>query len=303
MPTVKRILAATDLSAPGERAVMRAAQLARQWEATLHIVHARPDWNLYARWRPASADAYQQIARRADHLLAELHAKITGEFNLKPRWDSRLGRASDVVTAMVAEHDPHLIVIGAVGEHAGTHNNSLVNSLAASNLGGTALKLARRFTQPLLLVRGEKPTVYTRSIVAVDSASPLARRALLWGSTLVRDGETHLVLAYDIPYLERMPSAATSATQNEALLKQAAEGARATLAELKGVAATGTLLESHAVRGEPVAVVLGEIINHGAQLIVMGNRSLQSTLVLPGGLGTVAFRIADQAPIDVLILS
>jgi len=50
MPILKRILVATDLSAAGHRAVMRAGQLARQWETGLFLVHARPDWNLFARW-------------------------------------------------------------------------------------------------------------------------------------------------------------------------------------------------------------------------------------------------------------
>ena len=57
MPILKRILVATDLSTAGKHAVMRAGQLARQWEAGLFLVHARPDWNLFARSRPASPAA------------------------------------------------------------------------------------------------------------------------------------------------------------------------------------------------------------------------------------------------------
>lgn len=66
MPVLKRILVATDLSAAGQRAVMRAGQLARQWEANLFLVHARPDWNLFSRWRPASQESYQEVATSAD---------------------------------------------------------------------------------------------------------------------------------------------------------------------------------------------------------------------------------------------
>ena len=36
----KRILLATDLSSRGDRALDRALQLAREWQSTLHIVHA-----------------------------------------------------------------------------------------------------------------------------------------------------------------------------------------------------------------------------------------------------------------------
>ena len=62
MPVLKRMLVATDLSAAGERAVMRAGQLARQWEANLFLTHVRPEWNLFSRWRLASQDSYQDVA-------------------------------------------------------------------------------------------------------------------------------------------------------------------------------------------------------------------------------------------------
>jgi nucleotide-binding universal stress UspA family protein len=295
MLNLKRILAATDLSVSGRHAIMRAAQLAKQWGASLHVVHARPDWNLYARWRPASADGYQLIARRADHLLAELQNDVAAEFGVSPQWSSRLGRASDVIAAMVAEHDPNLVVIGARGEHASDE--------AVPRLGGTALKLPTRFGQPLLLVRGASPTVYTRSVVCVDAPTPLARRAVLWGTSLVRGGESHLVHAYYVPYAERMHSRDVSTTEDEGQLKQAADGGKATLAEVKGAAETGVQVQTHAVNGEPVAAVLGEITRRDAQLVVIGKRNLQRSLVLSGALGSVGFRIADQAPVDVLILS
>jgi nucleotide-binding universal stress UspA family protein len=273
---------------------MRAAQLAKQWEASLYIIHARPDWNLYARWRPASADRYQVIARRADHQLAELQAEVTAQFGVKPRWNSRLGRASDIIAAMVADHDPNLVVIGARGEHAFGE---------PVPLGGTALKLPTRIGQPLLLVRGASPTVYARSVVGVDAPSPLARRAVLWGTSLASGGESHLVHAYYIPYAERMRSRGVADTVDETQLKQAAEGAVATLAEVKGAAETGVQVHTHAVNAEPVAALLEEITRHDAQLVVIGKRNLQTSPVLSGPIGSVGFRIADQAPVDVLILS
>jgi nucleotide-binding universal stress UspA family protein len=86
MPVLKHILASTDLSPAGQQAVMRAGQLAQQWQASLHIVHARPDWNLYVRWRPASPDRYQDIARRADYVLSELQSRVKAAFGVTTRW-------------------------------------------------------------------------------------------------------------------------------------------------------------------------------------------------------------------------
>jgi nucleotide-binding universal stress UspA family protein len=41
----------------------------------------------------------------------------------------------------------------------------------------------------------------------------------------------------------------------------------------------------------------------GAQLVVIGKSNIQTPLTPSGAIGSVAFRIADQTPADVLILS
>jgi nucleotide-binding universal stress UspA family protein len=297
---LNRILAATDLSLPGQHAVMRAGQLARQCQATLRIVHARPDWNLYARWRPASPDAYQRIARRTDEQLGALQTQLTSEFGLHPRWDSRLGRASEVITAMASEFDPNLIVIGARGEHSAESGS---DTPYIANTGGTALKLLSRSHQALMLVRVSDASPYTKSVVAVDGPTPLARRAVLWGTSLVRGGETHIVHAYCIPYIERMRSAEGLAPLGDAQLKQATDAAWATLAEVRGAAGTSAKLEAKAVHADPTMATLQETALLGAQLVVIGKSNIQTPLTPSGAIGSVAFRIADQTPADVLILS
>lgn len=78
---------------------------------------------------------------------------------------SRLGKASHVVTALVAELQPHLLVIRARGEHAGRGPDPC--------LGGTALKLLTRVDTPLLIVRGAGATPYSPALVAVDVAAHL----------------------------------------------------------------------------------------------------------------------------------
>jgi nucleotide-binding universal stress UspA family protein len=69
MPVLKRILVATDLSAAGQRAVMRAGQLARQWD----------------------------VARSADEPLRKILAAIRSEFGVQAQCHSRVGKASNVV--------------------------------------------------------------------------------------------------------------------------------------------------------------------------------------------------------------
>jgi hypothetical protein len=67
---------------------------------------------------------------------------------------------------MVAEHDPHLVVIGVRGEHD--------SGEIGPCLGGTALELLTRFEQPLhapqLVVIGKR-----------HPQSPLVRRSMMDG--------------------------------------------------------------------------------------------------------------------------
>jgi nucleotide-binding universal stress UspA family protein len=291
---LNRILAATDLSVAGQHAIWRAGHLASQWQATLRIVHARPDWNLYARWRPASPQAYQLMARRTDEQLGALQAKVTSEFGIQSRWDSRLGRASDVIADMVAEFEPNLIVIGAQGERSAE---------GRSGLGGTAFKLLTRLGQALLLVKTSDATPYTKSVVAVDGPTPLARRVVLWGTSLVRGGDTRIVHAYQIPYVERFRPPEQSQPVTNEQLKQAADAAQAALAEVRGAAEPSAGVDTVSVLADPVIATLRQITQFGAGVVVVGKRNVQTPTVQSGGIGTTAFRIADQSPIDVVILS
>jgi nucleotide-binding universal stress UspA family protein len=295
MPILKRILVATDLSAMGHRAVMRAGQLARQWETGLFLVHARPDWNLFARSRPASPGSDQDIAHSTDKPLREVLTDLEAKFGVQARCDSRPGKASSVIAAMVAEHEPHLVVIGARGEHESDETGPC--------LGGTALKLLTRFEKPLLLVRGATAAVYTTSLVAVDTASALSRRTVLWGSGLVQGGDCHVVHAYDLPDVETIRLRGVTEAVIDGRMRQAHEEATMTVQEVLGAAEGAARLQRHTVRGEPVAAVLAQITRHAPQLVVIGKRGPWAPPAQLGVMGGVGFRIAYHAPVDVLIIS
>jgi nucleotide-binding universal stress UspA family protein len=274
---------------------MRAGQLARQWEASLSIVYAKPEWNLFGRLRGASADGYQDVAQAADRLLCKLLVRLEAEFGVHARCDSRLGRASNLITAMVAEHDPHIVLIGAQGEHS-------FGDLE-SRLGGTALKLLARIERSLLLVKATTAAAYTTSLVAVDSASTLARRATLWASGMVPGGDCHLVHAYDVPFVERMRDRGINQSVIDARVKPIHEEAQ-TIAQTVSGAAEGTArVQIHVERGEPVTTILAAIARYAPQLVVIGKRGVQTSNVHVPPVGSAAFRIAYHAPADVLVLS
>jgi nucleotide-binding universal stress UspA family protein len=297
MPILKRIFVATDLSAAAHRAVMRAGQLARQWNAELFLVHVRPDGYLFARARAASHDRHQDIARYTHKSLREVLPGLEANFGVHARCDSRPGRASTVIAAMVAEHKPHLVVIGARGRHDSGEIGPV--------LGGTALKLLTRLEQPLLLVRTATPTAYTRSLVALDTASTLSRRTVLWGSGLVPGGDCHVLHAYDVPYFEpgRLRGETGAVIEEQRHLRQAYEEAMMGVQETLGAAEGAARVHRQIEHGEPVAMVLTEIALHAPQLVVIGKPDPRVPHVEQGMMGCVGFRIATQALVDVLIIS
>jgi nucleotide-binding universal stress UspA family protein len=296
MPILKRILVATDLSAAAHRAVMRAGQLASQWGANLCLVRARPEWHLFPRGRVTSPVGHQDIGRGADNPLRAVLADLEANFGIHAQCDSRLGRPGNVIAATVAEHDPHLVVIGVRGEHD--------SGEIGPCLGGTALELLTRFEQPLLLVRGAAATAYTTSLVALDAVSDVSQRIVLWGTALVQGGDCHVVHAYDLPYVERLrPGGAVRAViEGQRQMRQAYEEAITSVEEALCATEGAVRLHRHAVRGKPVERILAEIALHAPQLVVIGNRDPPSPHVGQSLVDSVRFRIACHAPADVLVV-
>lgn len=295
MPVLKRILVATDLSAAGRRAVLRAGQLAHQWEASLFLTHVRPDWNLFSRWRPASQDSYQDVTHSSEAPLRQALAELESRFGVHARCDSRLGKASDVIAAQAAEIEPHLLVIGARGEHEA--------STPGPSLGGTAIKLLARLDVPILLVRRDSDSRYSSAVVAVDVPGVPARRAVLWGSGLVGDGDCQVVHAYDVPYVERMRLQQIDEAVIERRMRQSEGAAIATLEDLLGAAEGHAKLHARAVCGEPVCAVLAEVSRAQTDLLVIGKPAPSRPYKEHGAMGGAGFRIAYHAPTDVLVLS
>lgn len=112
---VKLVLAATDLSAVGQRAVEAAAWLARAHEAELHVLHA---------WRIPRA--VQDAAETMDHdeyvAVVEQHRlRALGEFErsveglaIDPTLHLDRGRASDRILGRIEALQPDLVVLGSL---------------------------------------------------------------------------------------------------------------------------------------------------------------------------------------------
>jgi nucleotide-binding universal stress UspA family protein len=180
---MKRILVATDFSSRSDMAVQRAAHLAAQFAATLHIVHV-VDTDL----PPRLVEAERATA-----------AGLLDEFATALRAEHRLECVVSVATANEAfvgvlqtarDDDADLIVVGA-------HRRRILLDIF---VGTTAERIIRNSSIPVLMVNAKPRDAYRRMLIAVD-LSETSSEVLLAAQRLQWLGAAHhaAVYAFDMP--------------------------------------------------------------------------------------------------------
>jgi len=186
------ILLATDLGSRCDRALDRALQSARQWQArlvALTVVEPGAEASPYP-VPPRIGGASSGSSARA---LAErrLRTDLADE-EMPPAVRVEQGPVADTILAVAAAEGSELIVTGVARNE----------SLSRIVLGSAVDALARRSPVPLLVVRSRPRTPYRRVTVAVDF-SPSSRRALETAAALFPEAEATLFHAFDTPYPAR----------------------------------------------------------------------------------------------------
>ncbi len=292
MRTLSRVLVATDFSPAGRAAVARAAQIASQHGAALHLVHATPDWNLFSARAPMQQTHYQQLCENAERLLQQEIGWAARQFAIPVNGETQHGKASEVISRLIGTYQPNLLVIGARGEHAA--------QLTPTALGGTTLKLLSHVTVPTLLVRSVATDPYDRAVAAVGPSDEQAMRIVHWASFLVRE-QCHVVRAYEVPYLERLHLSGAGA---EAVAKCSVDMAARYAAHppWSHEKQSRVQMHLHLVRGIPETMVLAEVARLAPQVVALGLHE-ETPLRSPHPLmGCVGVRIAYHCPTDVLFV-
>lgn len=179
------ILAATDFSIDGNNAVRRAAQLAHQHGAQLHILHVLDE----ARCRPlrewftplTHIDLKATLARAA---LRRVAIEIAGAYDVTATVQVQVGDPLHCLTNAAAHVD--LVVLGRRGQsRPGTRS-----------MGGTAARLLRTCRQPVLVVKRAAGAPYRKVLMPIDftAGSEAAVRA---AAPLVAGARTHVFHAAD----------------------------------------------------------------------------------------------------------
>ena len=262
---VQHILVAHDLSPEADLALRRAAQLARQCQARLSLLHVLAT--------EATAEAELQAR---DYLQARLQE--CGCDALEP-WIRR-GQPAEEVLTQARGLEADLLVLG---QH---HRQSPLG------FAGTTLERILLATPaPLLLVIGETGAPYHQALAALDF-SPSASRAMQCAWALLPDGaELHALNVHEVAEIHAA-DADELALQQE-LFDQLVEDVQALLPE-KDVQLSYSLHQ-----GERANCLDAVIRETDPQLLALGGHSrgeLSSVL-----LGSLTRQLLEQPPCDVVV--
>ncbi|KSB90485.1 hypothetical protein AS593_13480 [Caulobacter vibrioides] len=259
---VRSILVATDLAPRSDRAVDRALELGREWNAEVHVVHAIE--------RDAPTTALD--VRRA---LPDPGAKAAVSLPYGP--------APKAITDTAREIGADLLVIGV----------ARYNHLGDYLLGTAVDHVVRNAPCPVLVVKQRPHGPYQRPLIASDFSRG-AKAALLGAAALFPQARLHLVHAYHVPFESRIKSedirdiARSEARQKlDALLAELPQDVRARIEPHLGAGEPGTVLENVAGRVWP-------------DLVVIGARGVSG--LMQAAIGSVASSLLERTGVDTLVI-
>jgi len=278
------ILVATDLSARCDRALDRAVQLAKQWNARILAVHAvetedYPDlsriWEMPSWRRPPDPEQ-----RARDQLLADL-----ADLSVAIDVHVEAGKPADIVLAAAARESAGLIVTGVARDEP----------LNRSLLGDTVHRLMRNSPAPLLITRNKARAPYRRVVVATDFEAS-SRHALEAATRFFPEADFTLFNGYDVPFASYL----TKEEVKVGFRDMEEEAANRFLAEADIAEEVrhriGRLIE----HGVPEALLRDYVRGHGVDLTVVGSHGGGAIYELV--VGSTARRIIDTVPGDVLLV-
>lgn len=287
-PTPGTILLATDLSARCDRALDRAVQLARQWQARLVAVTVVDPGTLSeTRVRAApppswGGDDNGPVARTLRQLRRDAAAT---DVDIVVRVEE--GRVNETLARVAAEEGAGLIVTGIARSE----------SLGRTVLGSTVDWLVRHAAVPVLVVRDRTRGAY-RNIVLASDFSPSARLALERAAGLFAGVPMTVFNAFEVPFLGMMDPKAQSAI---------AQGREAATREGQDFLASAALdpapreaIRLHVEHGEPVRLTYEYARDHEADLIVLGTHGRSALFDIL--IGSIARRILETAATDILLV-
>lgn len=194
----KKILLATDLSARGDRALDRAAQLARQWGAQLLVVHA-----IDPKDASLSETAYPSPFWRPSPDRAPI---------IRDRIKRDLREEVDQLKIHIAEGDPAQVILDTA-EREGCE--LIIVGLARDELfgrmllGNTVEQLVRKSPVSVLVVKSRPSGAYRHVLVGTDF-TPESQYGLEVAARSFPDSQFTVMHGFEMPYKAFMSNPALS---------------------------------------------------------------------------------------------
>lgn len=278
----KNILLATDLGSHSDRALDRAAQLALQWNATLHIVHAQqPETSNI--WWPAADNDFTAADDDTEAIREQIRCDLRDPVeNLQIHVAEGLPVNNILETA--ARENCDLIVLGTRGP-----------AFAGDIFRTTATRILRRSRYSVLVVKTRPSGAYSQLLVGTDFTAE-SRHGLETAATWFADADFALLHALDIPYKSLLLDAGRSAE----LTRMENEAMQSFVAQASLPETIRWRLQTHIEHGYPEAVLHQHGSTSGAMLTVIGavRRGLTFQVLIGGN----AARIVQNVPGDVLMV-
>lgn len=273
----RRILCATDLSLRSERAMRRAALLARQMNAEVHFVHAVSD-RLSGRILRAKVNrAYALLLSQSERLVRHAPENVTTAV--------RLGKPLDVLIAEAREYQPDLIVMARP-------NRRRLDAIT----GTTAERMIRGGGCSVLLVAGSSEGPYKRVVLATDASSTsthVIRTVQDMG--MLEHAYAWVVHAFGMPYHHIVTSDSFHTYEDLLLQTEWNSAARRDVIEsLDDAGIDLTRVHITTEQAQPLTAIQRSIDQVQPQLLVIGvSRWLALKRILAGSVADQVFRTVN----------
>jgi nucleotide-binding universal stress UspA family protein len=292
--TLRRILAATDLSAPARHAVARAFRIAADCGAELELLHVVNQGGLDSLRNLLGLEAAAVETRLLDQAREMMFTQAT-ELGLAHGVSAGVHLVAGLVLNAILDQadarDADLLVVGARGE----------DYLGRLLLGTTAERLLRRTLRPLLVNKQSAHEPYRRVLLPLDF-SPWSQTALKLARAVAPTAELVLMHAFEAPFEAKLEFAGV---EESTLVMYRIAARQAALEQLRLFAATAGLGESnisyrvqHGAASLSILTLEQEL---DCDLIIMGKHGqgvLEELL-----LGSVTKHILAESSCDVLVAS
>lgn len=262
---LQAVLAATDFSPRSQQAVERAALLAQQHKAILHLLHVQPaiSWKMFGRMlleHPLVTE--KQLYEAARTRLGEVADECRTRYTIPVQYHVEIGRPHERIASYARAH---AIDITVLGPQAGNFGRDLF-------IGSTALRFLQTGTNPALIAETVPKASYRTVLVAVDF-SAVSRAALDAAVWLAPEAAIHTLHVYDILFEGKMRYAGVDHDVIEQYRNAAEAEAERLMQEFLFVhGGQGEI--SHLVQhGYPARVILDQARKLDADLIVVGKHS------------------------------